>query len=62
MNEISIILNKRENKFGYIISLKELTVSQLNRIKTTNVQFKHFMNNSIFIFNDDSYVVIETNN
>jgi hypothetical protein len=59
MNEADKILNVKESTLGHTIGLADLTPSQISQIKTTARSEKHWLKVSMFVFSDESYIVVE---
>jgi len=62
INESSKIISNGEDLPGYIINIKELSISQLSQIKTTAKSEKHWLSVSMFVFSDESFIAVQTNN
>ena len=61
MKEASKIVNAKEDSLGHKVQLNDLTESQMNQIKTTSVDQDHWLKVHIYVFSDESYILVETN-
>jgi len=62
MNEAKKIMNSKDDSLGFTVNIKDLSISQLSQIKTTCRSEKHWLKVSMFVFVDDSYIIVESNN